>query len=233
MPPTDHATAPPRGRRAVRVAADERERNILLTAESLLTERSLHDISVDDLARGAGLSRSAFYFYFASKEQVLLALLDRLVEEQLDDERESPRNLADDPPGVWRHVLGASFARWSAHRGVVRATTEARATSAEVQEVWGRLLARFVDRTAAAIEAERARGVAPPGIAARDLAICLNRMNEKVFETMAAGAEPAVAEDRMLDALVGLWLAAIYGTTPFPAAAAPAGRRRRTAKENP
>jgi len=188
------------------------------TAERLLDERSLHDISVDDLARGAGLSRPGFYFYFASKEQVLLKLLDRLVQEQLQDERGSPGNLADDPARVWRHVLGSSYARWSAHRGVLRATMEVRTTSAEVREVWGRLLARFVDRTTHAIEAERARGAAPPGVPARDLAICLNRMNEKVFETMAGDMQPAVAQDDTLDALVGVWLAAIYGTTPFPAA---------------
>ncbi len=186
------------------------------TAERLLIDRPLHDISVDDLAKGAGLSRPAFYFYFASKEQVLLKLLDRLVEEQLQDERDYPGNLADDPARVWRHILGASLARWTAHRGVVRATMEARTTSAEVQDVWSSLIGRFVDRTAAAIEAERARGAAPAGVPARDLAICLNRMNEKVLETMAGGLAPAVAEDHMLEALVGVWLAAIYGTTPFP-----------------
>ena len=227
---TSTAATPVRGRRAVRLSADERERQILATGELLLAERSLHEISVDDLARGAGLSRSAFYFYFASKEQVLLSLLDRLVQEQLADERDSPRNLADDPQGVWRHVLGASFDRWSAHRGVVRATMDARATSTEVREVWSGLLTRFVDRTAAAIEAERARGAAPAGVPARDLAICLNQMNEKVFETMAAGAQPAVKEDATLEALVGVWLAAIYGTTPFAAAAAPAGRPQRNSR---
>ena len=84
------------------------------TVLRLLIDRPLHDISVDDLAKGAGLSRPAFYFYFASKEQVLLKLLDRLVEEQLQDERDYPGNLADDPARVWRHVLGASHARWSA-----------------------------------------------------------------------------------------------------------------------
>jgi AcrR family transcriptional regulator len=223
-------TAPVRRRRAERLSADERERQILTTAESLLATRSLHEISVDDLATGAGLSRSAFYFYFASKEQVLLSLLDRLVEDQLTDERDSPRDLADDPAGVWRHVLGASFERWSAHRGVLLATLELRVTSAEVREVWSRLLGRFVDRTAAAIDAERARGAAPAGVPARDLAICLTQMNEKAFETMAAGAQPAVAEGAILEALVGVWLTAIYGATPFSAAAATAGRPRRPAR---
>lgn len=207
---------PARGRRAARVSAEDRERSILATAEAMLAERSFHDISVDDLARGAGLSRPAFYFYFASKEQVLLTLLDRLVQGQLQDERALPWNLTDDPALVWRQVLGSSFTRWSAHRGVLRATLEARATSPEVGAVWGRLLGRFVDRTALAIEAERARGLAPPGVPAHDLAICLNRMNEKVFEAMAAGLQPTLAEEHLLDALVGIWLSAIYGTTPFP-----------------
>jgi AcrR family transcriptional regulator len=222
--------APLRRRRAVRVSADERERQILTTAEALLATRSLHQISVDDLASGAGLSRSAFYFYFASKEQVLLSLLDRLVEDQLSDERDSLRDLADDPQGVWRLVLGASFERWSAHRGVLLATLEASAASAELRDVWSRLLARAVDRTAAAIEAERARGAAPPGVPSRDLAFCLNQMNEKVFEAIAAGAQPAVGQEATLDALVGIWLAALYGTTSFAEPATPAARPRRTSK---
>jgi len=207
--------SPGRGRRAARVSGDEREREIVRTAERLLDTRPLHDITVDDLARGAGISRSAFYFYFASKEQVLLSLLDRLVQEQLQDERESPGDLADDPVLVWRRVLGSSYARWSAHRGVLRAVVAARATTTEVAAVWEQLLGRFVDRTTLAIEAERAHGAAPAGVPARDLAICLNRMTEKVFEAMAAGAQPAMAEEHTLDALVGTWLGAIYGTTPF------------------
>ena len=209
----DPASLPVRGRRAARVSAEDRERSILLTAEALLSERAFHDISVDDLARGAGLSRPGFYFYFASKEQVLLALLDRLVQEQLQDERDLPAHLADDPALVWRQVLGSSFDRWSAHRGLLRATMEARATSADVREVWAQLLGRFVERTALAIEAERARGAAPPGVPATDLAICLNRMNEKIFEALAADLKPAIAEAQILDALVGVWLSAIYGST--------------------
>src|SRR6476620_7621514 len=71
------ATRPTRGRRAPRVTGDERERAILETFERLLGERPLHEISVDDLARGAGISRPTFYFYFASKQAVLLTLVDR------------------------------------------------------------------------------------------------------------------------------------------------------------
>src|ERR1700689_2715879 len=70
-----------RGRRASRASGDERERAIMQTAEQLLEEPSLSEISVDDLARGAGISRSAFYFYFPSKAAVVLTLVDRMVAE--------------------------------------------------------------------------------------------------------------------------------------------------------
>ena len=45
----------------------------------------LAEISVDDLAKGAGISRPTFYFYFPSKDAVLLTLLDRVITEA--DER--------------------------------------------------------------------------------------------------------------------------------------------------
>ena len=62
-----------RGRRAVRPSGDDRELAILETAERLLDERSFAEISVDDLAKGAGISRPTFYFYFTSKDAVLLS----------------------------------------------------------------------------------------------------------------------------------------------------------------
>src|SRR4029077_19443864 len=72
---TASSTRAPRGRRSSRPSGDDREQAILATAERLLEERALADISVDDLAKGAGISRPTFYFYFPSKEAVLLTLI--------------------------------------------------------------------------------------------------------------------------------------------------------------
>src|SRR3954454_18377559 len=74
-------TAVGRGRRSARPTGDDREAAILATAEQLLGERPLTEVSVDDLARGAGISRPTFYFYFRSRDAVLLTLLDRVVAE--------------------------------------------------------------------------------------------------------------------------------------------------------
>src|SRR3954447_4189877 len=100
VPAPPDQTRPSRGRRTPRATGEERERAILQTFERLLEERALHEISVDDLARGAGISRPTFYFYFASKEAVLLTLMDRLVEQARAGIELS--GLASDPADVIR-----------------------------------------------------------------------------------------------------------------------------------
>jgi AcrR family transcriptional regulator len=209
-PPTSVASRSARGRRAPRVSGDERERAILQTAERLLERRSLRDISVDDLARGAGISRPTFYFYFASKEAVLLALLDRLVEEAR--EGVAIAFLATDPPRVLREGITAIRDTFRDHRAVALAAAEARAGSSAVRELWARVMETFVAETTAAIEAERERGAAPPGVPARELATALNWMNERVLHATFEGQEPAIDEDAVLDTLVQVWLRAIYRT---------------------
>jgi hypothetical protein len=65
--------------------------------------------------------------------------------------------------------------------------------------------------TTAAIEAERARGAAPDGVPARDLAIALNSMNERVLQATFAGHPPAIDEKSVVDVMLSVWLGAIYG----------------------
>jgi TetR/AcrR family transcriptional regulator, ethionamide resistance regulator len=209
-----HATGPttsPRRRRPGRISGEQRERAILTTLQELLAREPLHAISVDDLARGAGISRPTFYFYFASKEAALLALLDVLVEEAWEALQDAPSLLMRDPAAAWRKAIGGSYATWTANRDVIRAAAEARTSNADVQALWTGLLESLVEQTARAIEAERARGAAPEGIPARDLALCLNRMNERVFETKLGDEELTLADDRLLDTLVEIWLRSIYG----------------------
>lgn len=212
--PSAAAASTPGRRRRARVSGEEREHAILRTLERLLAEQPLRAISVDDLARGAGISRPTFYFYFASKEAVLLTLLERLVEETWEAQANAPDLLASDPVGAWRMALRVSFETWTTNRDVIRAAAEARPSHPAVRELWANLLESFVQQTAEAIETERDRGAAPPGLPARELALCLNRMNERIFETTLAEGELTLEEDRVLDALVDVWLRAIYGTPP-------------------
>lgn len=203
--------APARGRRTPRASGDERERAILATAERLLEQRPLSEISVEDLASGAGISRPTFYFYFPSKDAVLLTLVDRMVEEATSNREEALAKLAEDPRAGWRQGLQAYFEAFGSRRAVILAAAELRATNAEARELWTQVMEGWVADVSAIIESERDRGVAPPGQPARDLAIALLQMNERAQFATFSGEVPSLDEDRALDVLVDVWMRAIYG----------------------
>jgi AcrR family transcriptional regulator len=169
---------------------------------------------VDDLARGAGISRPTFYFYFASKDAVLLTLLDRVVAEADAMTLEAFDRAAAGPRAGWRQVITSYFETFRAHRTLTLAWAEARWSNTEIRELWAQVFDTWVRRCAAAIEAERARGAAPDGPSARDLAVALTSMNERVLYATFSGDGPAIDEDAVVDVLVELWLRAIYGTAP-------------------
>jgi TetR/AcrR family transcriptional regulator, ethionamide resistance regulator len=202
-----------RGRRTPRASGDEREQAILATAERLLEERPLGEISVEDLARGAGISRPTFYFYFPSKDAVLLTLVDRMVAEAAGSREEALARLAEEPRAGWRQGLEAVFQTFGSRRAVILAAAELRATNAEARALWSQVVEGWVADVSVIIESERGRGVAPPGQPARDLAIALVQMNERVHFATFAGETPALEEDRVIDVLVDVWVRAIYGAS--------------------
>lgn len=216
MPPAATRTAAARGRRAARVSGEERESAILATAERLLEERSPQEISVDDLARGAGISRPSFYFYFPSKDAVFLTLIDRLLEQADAGRGDVLERLAEDPAARWREGLLVFYETFGAHRAVILAGAQVRTVNAEARGLWAAVMESWVDDAAHAIEAERARGAAPAGVDPRDLAIALVSMNERVLYATFAGDPPALSEDAVMDVLLSVWLNAIYGTTTPP-----------------
>ncbi len=203
--------APDRGRRQRRPTGDDRERAILATAERLLEQRSVSDISVDDLARGAGISRPTFYFYFPSKEAVILSLLDRVAQEARAIRERALERAGDDVPEIWRQGLASILETFRQHRPLMLAVALMSTDSQEVRKLWGDIIEGFVEDTVLGIDAERQRGVALPDIASRDLAIALNWMTERVFHAALSGQEPFMEEDRALEVVLRVWSRAIYG----------------------
>lgn len=200
----------------MRPSGDDREQAILATAERLLEKRSLADISVDDLAKGAGLSRPTFYFYFKSKEAVLLSLLEPVIARADSEFDGAVQRLPTDPRRVWRNGIKAFFTAFATHRALARAATEALATSSELRSVWLGFMQKWIDQTAAMITAERARGAAPETIPAADLATSLNQMNERTMMAALSAETPAVDEDRVVDTLTHIWVTSIYGEPGLP-----------------
>jgi hypothetical protein len=146
---------------------------------------------------------------------VLLSLLDRVVSqgrEERDRAREPEEALG--AAARWRRGVESFLATFTEHRAVTLAVAvavaAAAAGSAEVRALWAGVMGLWVDETAAAIEAERARGAARGGAAARDLATALVSVNEQVVHRSLSGQQPAVDPAAVTDLLVAIWLRAIY-----------------------
>jgi TetR/AcrR family transcriptional regulator, ethionamide resistance regulator len=195
----------------MRPSGDDREQAILATAERLLEERSLADISVDDLAKGAGISRPTFYFYFKSKEAVLLSLLEPVIARADSEFDGAVMRLPTDPRRVWRNGIKAFFVAFHSNPALARAATEALATSSELRTMWSGYMQKWIDHTASLITAERERGAAPGTIPAADLATSLNQMNERTMMAALSAENPAVDVDRVVDTLTHIWVSSIYG----------------------
>ena len=220
---------PNRGRRAARLSGDERQRAILVAAERLLGEKDFADVTIDDLARGAGISRPTFYFYFASKQAVLLALLDQVAREAEKRTAEVFSSLSTAPSAAWRKAIEAFTGTFAAHRGVSVAAAAARSSEPELAAGWATLTNRWIDATAAAIRAERDRGASPAGPEPRLLASALNLLNERVITAALTGldstgldpAEPPLPAEALpgavgetVETLLHIWLTSIYGAVP-------------------
>lgn len=199
-----------RGRRSARPSGDDRELAILSTAEQLLRERPLADISVDDLAKGAGLSRPTFYFYFPSKDAVLLTLFERVIMEADSALETMVANPPADLKALWRIGINVFVETFGAHRAVSLAADAARSNK-EVDDLWSRFMQKWVDHITTVIEAERARGAAPVTLPARNLSAALNLLNEKVMLSSFADGRPSVPGDQLLDTLVHIWVSSVYG----------------------
>jgi len=207
---TSHARSS-RGRRSTRPSGDDRELAILETAEHLLADRSLAEISVDDLARGAGISRPTFYFYFPSKDAVLLTLLERVIAEADAALEQLIANRPADRRAIWRRGIDVFVRTFGAHRAVCAATVGVRSTNSEARDLWARSMQRWIDHIAAVIETERADGAAPVTVPAVELSTALNLMNESVMTAAFAGHQPSIPDRQVLDNLVHIWMASIYG----------------------
>jgi TetR/AcrR family transcriptional regulator, ethionamide resistance regulator len=207
---TVSSTRASRGRRSARPSGDDRELAILTTAERLLEQRSLADISVDDLAKGAGLSRPTFYFYFSSKDAVLLTLFERVIVEADSALESMIANPPADLKALWRIGINVFVETFGSHRAVSLAAESAR-TNKALRELWSRFMQKWVGHIATVIETERSRGAAPVTLPADELSAALNLLNEKVMLSAFAGDRPSVPRERVLETLVHIWVTSIYG----------------------
>ncbi|MEU2037526.1 TetR/AcrR family transcriptional regulator [Nocardia niwae] len=137
----------------------ETEQALKAAALRLFAERGYLNTKITDITATAGRAAGSFYNHFASKEELLQALLNDLAAAG-DERAEGPGHNPDfsDPEAVRYHVAGYwTFAR--EHAPVLRAVNQA----ALVNEDFAQMVARFGSRQRADI-ADHVAGFADKGL---------------------------------------------------------------------
>ncbi|RNL65336.1 TetR/AcrR family transcriptional regulator [Nocardioides marmoriginsengisoli] len=187
-------------------------RDALLTAfDELLREKSLEEVNVAEISGRAGVTRSAFYFYFESKAVAVLALMRDLYDAAADA-NELLMKAEGDPETRIRTAITMLFDSVDSSPHTYRALLEARAASVAVRQLWDAGRADFARLIGGMIATERAAGRATDGTEPDALASVLLDLNDYAVERHSLGSGPP--RDQHIEALTFLWLRTIYGENP-------------------
>src|SRR5499427_8354648 len=96
------AAAVARPRRRVRLDNDQRRAQLLQLARKAFSDRSYDDVSIDDLAREAKISKGLLYHYFPTKRDLYVAGLHEIAEQLVQRVNSVPEDL----PPIERVLAG-------------------------------------------------------------------------------------------------------------------------------
>jgi len=185
----------------------EARRAVVAQALALAEERPFRDITVDEIARAAGLSRSAFYTHFHDKHELLLAAVQEVADE-LYEMSERWWSGEGAPADRVRRALEGVVSVYASHASLLRLATEVSTYDDEVREFWLGIVGRFIDDAREHISAEQAEGLIPPSVSPRATAEGLVWMAERCCYIYLARGERR--PEQVLEALAPVWTAALY-----------------------
>lgn len=187
---------------------DRRREDILSALDERLKTTALDDISVADLTEAAGITRSAFYFYFDSKAaavSMLLVVVNKEAGEAID--------IIVGGEGDFRRRVSAGLTRLIDRvlevDHIYRALLTARTKHEPTREMWDAGRRYNAEPVADFIRAERAAGRAPEGADAQSLAEGLMQLNQQILERVVY--EPGAPRDALLAITTDMWVRTVYG----------------------
>jgi TetR/AcrR family transcriptional regulator, ethionamide resistance regulator len=172
----------------------------------LAEEVAFKDLTVDQIARAAGLSRTAFYFYFRSKHDLLRAAMEEVSDEAF---READRwwHGEGEPRSLIRAAIEGVVDVYQRHVNLMRVGQEVAMYDPEMAALWQELMDRFIDATAEHLRAEQAVGrLRPlePGATAESLVWMMERCN---YVYLGLGRR---SRAQVVETLTAIWYHALY-----------------------
>ncbi|WP_028473412.1 TetR/AcrR family transcriptional regulator [Nocardioides alkalitolerans] len=153
--------APRRRRPRRHDGTSQAEHAVFDATEKLMVSKTFADITVADILTQAGMSRANFYHYFASKYDVLAALLLRLGNEAAELARTrivSPDRISTQ---LVETVMTQSLELWRAHGTVLCAASEWAHEIEEIGAAWADMRRRFVEPMTEHLRRDRAAAGLP------------------------------------------------------------------------
>ena len=190
---------------------DARRDALLQAFDELLREQSLEQVNVADISERAGVTRSAFYFYFENKAVAVLALMQGLYDAAADANELLVKAEGEAEERI-RTAITMLFDSVDSSPHTYRALLEARASSPVVREMWDAGRADFAGVIAGMIDTERAAGRALDGPPAEATASVLLDLNDHAVERHSLGSGPP--REQHIEAITHIWLSTIYGNPP-------------------
>jgi AcrR family transcriptional regulator len=186
------------------------EADVMHATEALLEEGAgFASLSIERIATRAGISRTAFYFYFADKRELLMRLAAD-VAEQFYREAGTWWSGSGDAGEQLAEALGKIAGLYRAHGPLVCAIVEVSTSDPPVGEFWRGLVGRFISASAERIAAEQAAGHAAADLDATATAFALVWMTERSFHQMVVQEDPIPVGD-LVAALARVWRSTVYG----------------------
>ncbi len=181
---------------------------VLTATEELLGEgSSFADLNIEKIATRAGISRTAFYFYFKDKRELLMRLTEELTDELFGAADVWFSGEGTAAVDQMRGALESISRLYAEHGTMLRAIVEVSTYDDEFATFWRGLLQRFADASSHRIKAEQDAGRATQFDAA-PTAFALTWMTERSFyQQLVQGVE----NDALIDAIHGIWTRAVYG----------------------
>jgi AcrR family transcriptional regulator len=198
---TAKSTAGGRRRNRNEVEAAVREALLRLLSQGI----PFKNLTVDELARAAGLSRTAFYFYFPGKEEALMSAASEVTQE-LYDRADSWWHGEGPPDQLVRAALEGILHVYVEHAALLRTAVEVAGYNAEFEKFYLALLDRFVQATAEHLRREQAAGRLRPldcDVVAEELVWQAERCNHVLIKQ---GRSP----EELVTSLTRVWVHALY-----------------------
>jgi TetR/AcrR family transcriptional regulator, ethionamide resistance regulator len=206
---TTETSAPRAGaaRESRRLRREQVRSEILRVALEQAEGAPFRDLTVDEIARAAGISRSAFYTHFRDKHDLLRAAVEDVADELY--RMAEIWWLGEGPPAERvRVALEGVVAVYAQNAALLRLVTEVSTYDEEVRELWVAIVERFVEATAEHIRGEQAKDLISATLDPRATAEALVWMNERL-SYVYLGREQRQPAD-LVAAMAPVWTAALY-----------------------